>query len=76
MNELQYLAGAAEVGDVLGVHPNTVNTWKTRSNGFPRPVLQLKAGAIWDIRDVITWADHSGRTVALRNYSAPRPGNS
>lgn len=73
MDELQYLAGAAEIGDVLGVHPNTVNTWKVRSNGFPQPVIQLKAGAIWDIRDVIAWADTSGRPVTVRDYSARRP---
>ncbi len=68
--DLVFLAGPAEVGYVLGVAPNTVNAWKGRSNQFPEPVLQLKAAAIWDIREVIAWADASGRSVLHRDYRA------
>ena len=69
--DIAFLAGPAEVGSVLGVASNTVNAWKLRSNQFPEPVLQLRAAAIWDIREVIAWADASGRPVVHRDYRAP-----
>lgn len=72
MQEAEFLAGAAEVGYVLGVAANTVNAWRRRTNCFPEPVVQLKAGGIWDIREVIAWADASGRSVGNRNYRAPQ----
>lgn len=72
MRDAQYLAGAAEVGRVLGVASNTANAWLRRPNTrFPSPVAQLQAGNVWDIRDVIAWADASGRSVVDRNYRAP-----
>jgi hypothetical protein len=71
MEESVFLAGAAEVGYVLGVEANTVNVWRRRATRFPVPVAQLKAGAIWDIREIITWADASGRRVEHREYRAP-----
>jgi hypothetical protein len=72
MEESAFLAGAAEVGYVLGVDANTVNVWRRRrATGFPAPVTQLKAGAIWDIREIVTWADASGRRVEHRDYKAP-----
>jgi hypothetical protein len=73
MHEVEFLAGAAEVADVLGIAANTVNAWRRRPNQFPEPLIQLKAGAIWDIREVIAWADASGRQVVRREYRAPHP---
>ncbi|MET8864104.1 hypothetical protein ABZW11_14225 [Nonomuraea sp. NPDC004580] len=75
MDEAEFIAGAAEVGWVLGVEANTVNAWRMRQVGFPEPVVQLKAGAIWDIREVIAWADRTGRTVEHREYTAPTPAS-
>lgn len=72
MQDAEFLAGAAEVGHVLGVASNTLNAWRRRSTDFPEPVVQLKAGGIWDIREVIAWADASGRGVVQRDYQAPR----
>lgn len=73
MRDAEYLAGPAEVAQVLGIASNTVNAWRRRANKFPEPLVQLKAGALWDIRDVIDWADRSGRRVMRREYRAPRP---
>lgn len=73
MLEAEFLAGAAEVGYVLGVEANTVNAWRIRPIGFPEPIAQLKAGAIWDIREVIAWADRTRRAVEHRDYTAPTP---
>ena len=73
VQDWEFLAGAAEVAGVLGVAANTVNAWRRRPNGFPPPITQLAHGAIWDIREVIAWADSSGRKVVDRNYRAPKP---
>ena len=74
MRDAEFLAGAFEVGYVLGIKPNTVNAWRARPKlGFPEPVVQLQHGAIWDIREVIAWAEGSNRVVAHREYRAPRP---
>jgi hypothetical protein len=70
MHEAEFLAGPAEISRVLGIAPNTVNAWRRRDNGFPAPVVQLKSGAIWDVREVIAWADRSGRAVPHREYRA------
>lgn len=74
MHEAEFLAGPAEIGHVLGVAANTVNAWRRRDNGFPAPLVQLRSGAIWDIREVIAWADRSGRPVHDRGYRALRAG--
>ncbi|TDD54638.1 hypothetical protein E1286_05475 [Nonomuraea terrae] len=60
MHRAEFLAGAAEVGHLLGVEANIVNAWPMRSNGFPEPIIQLRAGAIWDIRGV----NASGRELS------------
>ncbi|WP_133119199.1 hypothetical protein [Mycolicibacterium agri] len=74
MDDARYLAGPKEIGQVLGVEPNTVNVWQRRDASrppFPAPIVRLAGGSIWDIRDVIAWADATGRTVQQRDYTAP-----
>ncbi|MDR6200889.1 hypothetical protein QE374_002798 [Microbacterium sp. SORGH_AS428] len=74
MDDARFLAGPKEVGVVLGVEPNTVNVWQRRQESttpFPSPVVRLAGMAVWDIREVIAWADETGRTVRQRDYSAP-----
>lgn len=71
MEEAKYLAGPAEIGRVLGVDSNTVNQWKRRDLSFPDPVVELSGQSVWDIRDVIQWAEATGRPVLLRDYEAP-----
>jgi len=72
VKDVDYLAGPAEIAQVLGVDANTINAWKRRSIGFPAPLVHLKSSAIWDVRQVIAWADATGRPVAKRDYRAPR----
>jgi len=69
--EPKHLAGAAEIGQVLGVQANTVNQWRSRYPDFPAPLATLSGGAIWDIREIIAWADVTDRHVRLRHYTAP-----
>ncbi len=74
MDDARFLAGPKEVGAVLGVEANTVNVWQRRQasmNPFPAPVVKLAGTAVWDIRDVIAWADKTGRAVKQRDYAAP-----
>lgn len=61
MDGAEHLAGPAEIGEALGVDANTVNQWKSRHPEFPEPVRVLKAGSVWDLRDVVAWAKRTGR---------------
>ncbi|MGA5818565.1 hypothetical protein ACPC54_12000 [Kitasatospora sp. NPDC094028] len=69
--DAKYLAGATEIGEVLGADGNTVNQWKRRYPDFPEPVLVLSGRPLWDIREVIGWARRTGRPVAKPDYEAP-----
>jgi hypothetical protein len=74
VDDARFLAGPKEIGAVLGVQANTVNAWRRRGDGvqaFPAPIVTLAGGNVWDIRDVIAWADATGRTVCQRDYTAP-----
>jgi hypothetical protein len=74
VDDARYLAGPKEIGQVLGVEANTVNVWQRRDAArpaFPSPIVRLAGGSIWDIRNVIEWADATGRTVQQRDYTAP-----
>lgn len=74
MHNARHLAGPAEIAGVLGVEANTVNVWRRRGfkgHAFPEPVVKLAGSNVWDIRDVIAWADKTGREVQQRNYTAP-----
>ena len=74
MDDAQHLAGPKEIGRVLGVKANTLNVWQRRGlsgRAFPPPVVKLAGSKVWDIRDVIAWADATGRSVLQREYTAP-----
>jgi hypothetical protein len=57
----EHLVGPAEIGDLLQVEPNTINVWKVRHPDFPQPVRRLKTGDVWDVREVRSWAEQTGR---------------
>jgi hypothetical protein len=74
VDDARYLAGPKEVGQVLGIQANTVNVWRRRVPGgleFPKPIVTLAGTNIWDIRDIIAWADTTNRAVLQRDYTAP-----
>lgn len=64
MDDAEHLAGAAEIAEALGVDANTINQWKARYHDFPKPVRILKAGSVWDLREVRAWARETGRLPA------------
>lgn len=59
--EAVHLAGPAEIAERLGIEANTINVWKVRHPDFPTPVRKLRSGEIWDIRDIVEWAERTGR---------------
>jgi len=65
-----HLAGPAEIAELLGIKPNTINQWKVRHSDFPIPVRKLRSGEIWDIREVHAWAVRTGRLEAASTDAA------
>lgn len=57
----KHLVGPAEIAAALGVEANTINVWKKRAINFPKPVRRLKAGDLWDIREIEVWAHKTRR---------------
>jgi predicted DNA-binding transcriptional regulator AlpA len=50
------LVGAHEIAERMGLSfPNVVHTWRKRHEDFPEPVAILKAGVVWDWKDVDKW---------------------
>jgi hypothetical protein len=69
-----HLVGPAEIAARLNIDANTVNVWKVRHADFPRPVRKLRLGEIWDLREVVVWAERTGR-LPSRSESAAEPND-
>ncbi len=54
------LVGVAEIAEMLGVTRQRVHQL-AKTPGFPAPLAELSAGAIWDRADVERWARKTGR---------------
>jgi hypothetical protein len=57
----EHIVGPAEIADLLGVHANTINAWKVRDLDFPTPIRRLRGIDLWDRREVLAWAERTGR---------------
>lgn len=57
----EHIVGPAEIADLLGVHANTINAWKVRDLDFPAPIRRLRGIDLWDRREVLAWAERTGR---------------
>lgn len=57
----EHIVGPAEIADLLGVHANTINAWKARDLDFPAPIRRLRGIDLWDRREVLAWAERTGR---------------
>ena len=61
------LVGVSEVAEVLGVSRQRVNELDrlaqrpTTRNPFPEPIARLRAGPVWDKRDVDAWQERRSR---------------
>ncbi len=51
------LLGLAEVAQLLGVTKQLAANWKTRREGFPNPVVELKSGPVWRSQEIVAWAE-------------------
>lgn len=52
--QLADLIGLSELGDLFGVSKDTANGWRRRGD-FPKPVLELRMGPMWDRNEVLAW---------------------
>jgi predicted DNA-binding transcriptional regulator AlpA len=52
--------GTAEVAELLGVSRTRVGQLAQRED-FPRPVIRLAAGPVWESADIERWARDTGR---------------
>ena len=51
------LVGVAEIADLFGVSRQAASNWRERLADFPTPVASLKSGPVWELPDVLAWAD-------------------
>jgi len=54
MNDLD-LIGIYEIAELAGVSPPAVVNWRTRSNDFPNPIVELKSGPVFRRNDIKQW---------------------
>lgn len=49
------LLGMAEIAEIAGVSRQSVVNWRSRHQDFPRPVLTLRMGPLFDRDEVSEW---------------------
>ena len=57
------LVGVAEVADLFGVSRQAASNWRERHSDFPVPIASLKSGPVWELSDILAWADERGMQV-------------
>ena len=60
LTAVHHLIGAAEIGDLFGVSRQRVQQLVNRPD-FPRPVVELAMGKVWNTEDVLRWGRETGR---------------
>ena len=60
------LVGIAEIATLARVSPAAVANWRKRDQGFPEPLLELRAGPVFSVSAVRRWL-HSKRKVSMSN---------
>lgn len=63
------LVGIAEIAEMAGVSTAAVANWRSRGQGFPEPVRDLRAGPVFSARAVRTWLRRK-RKVDMTNVLA------
>ena len=51
------LVGVAEVAELFGVSRQAASNWRERHADFPTPIASLKSGPVWQLSDILAWAD-------------------
>ena len=60
--DVEQWVASAEIAAMFGVSRQRVYQLTSRPD-FPRPMVVLKAGAIWVTADVVKWAESKGREI-------------
>ena len=53
----QVVHRCAEIADLFSVSRQAVSNWRERLADFPTPVASLKSGPVWELPDILAWAD-------------------
>lgn len=51
------LVGVAEIADLFGVSRQAASNWRERHADFPTPAASLKSGPVWELPDIVAWAE-------------------
>ena len=68
------LVGVAEIADVFGVSRQAASNWRERYADFPKPAASLKSGPVWELPDILTWADERDMEVKTAKAEAIESG--
>jgi len=73
MVDMRHLAGVAELAELFRVSRSVISNWAARrpQNGFPRKVMRLASGPIYNINDVLSWYETYAPAVGVRPGAAP-----
>lgn len=61
------LVGTPELAARAGVAEATVHSWRRRHADFPKPIVRLASGPVWDWREVAAWVARPRPTGRPRN---------
>ena len=64
------LVGVAEIADVFGVSRQAASNWRERHADFPKPAATLKSGPVWELPDILSWADEREMRVKAAKADA------
>ena len=64
------LVGVAEIADLFGVSRQAASNWRERHADFPTPVASLKSGPVWELPDILAWADERKMQVKAAKAEA------
>ena len=64
------LVGVAEIADLFGVSRQAASNWRERYADFPQPAASLKSGPVWELPDILAWADERGMQVKAAKAEA------
>ena len=67
------LVGVAELADLFGVSRQAASNWRERHADFPTPTASLRSGPVWELPDILAWADERGMRVNTAKAKAPSP---
>ena len=64
------LVGVAEIADLFGVSSQAASNWRDRHADFPMPAASLKSGPVWELPDILAWANEREMQVKAAKAEA------